>query len=143
MLEHLKSFLTLTKKEVRKSASSDFIAPILRSIKKDVLEIGTSLQNIQRLIDKGFKINFDKIPAEFLKDLIEKTQEFSALVESSGMPNKVKLTELIGKMHDNASKLSGMIAFLVNSNDPDLDMNKINEFFDNIKTELKKISSLV
>lgn len=143
MLEHLKSLLTLNKKEVRKNAGSAFIAPILRSIQKDVMEIEISLNNIQKLIDVGFKIGFDKIPANYLSDLIEKTHEFSALIEASNAQNRIQLTELVAKLNSNATKCSGMITFLVNSNDPDSDMKKINEFFDNVKNDLAAICRLV
>ncbi len=143
MLDKLKDLLTFTKKEVRQNAGSAFIVPVLKSIKKDIDELERSFQHLEHLIDSGFKIGFDKIPSEYLSDLIEKTQEFSALIEASDVADKIKITELLAKLHDNAARCSGMVTFLVNSVNPEQNIEKINTFFENIRTEFIEISKLL
>lgn len=143
MLDKLKSFFVFPKKEAVHDVGLAFIEPVLLSITNDVLAINAAFNDVRHLVDSGFRIGFDKIPSAQLHDLIEKTQEFSAMLEAADVQNKVKLTELLAGVYDNAVRCSAAAAFLVNSTDPDSGLKKVLVFFDNVKNWLEEVGRLL
>ncbi|MBD3361186.1 hypothetical protein GF358_00130 [Candidatus Woesearchaeota archaeon] len=140
MFDKFRSLLALPKKEVRHDVGLAFIAPVLKNIKSDIDKVRISFDNIDKLIGSGFKIGFDKIPAEQLSDLIEKTKEVSAMVEASDTADKVRITELLAEMHDDVVKCSALTAFLVNSDSPDDDFQSAARIFRSIDEKFRQIS---
>lgn len=143
MLDKLKNLFLVFKKEEKHDYGLALAEPSLLSINKDLENIDKSFNNLRKLVDSGFRIGFDKIPSTYLTDLIESIKEFSVMIEASDSANKIKLTGLLAKMHDNAVKCSAMASFVVNSANPDADLEKLLEFFSNVKSEFKEIKVLL
>jgi len=141
MLDKLRN-LFVKKEEVHDSglnlSDSSFF-----SIKEDLNNIENSLDNLKDLAEKGFKINFKSIPSDDLSDLIENIISFSSFVEVSDVKNKVEVSELLAKMHDNAVKCSSMTSFLVGSFNSEEDLKVVLDSFNIVKDSFKKINTLL
>ncbi|MBW2969419.1 hypothetical protein KY314_04900 [Candidatus Woesearchaeota archaeon] len=141
MLDKLRN-LFVKKEEVHDSglalSDSSFF-----SIKDDLNNIENSLDNLKDLAEKGFKVSFKSIPSDDLSDLIENIISFSSFVEVSDVKNKVEVSELLAKMHDNAVKCSSMTSFLVGSFNSEEDLKVVLDSFNIVKDSFKKINTLL
>jgi hypothetical protein len=138
----LKSLFSSIKKEERSDGGYAFAEPVLSSLEGDISKIDSSFSSIKHLVDSGFRIGFDKIPSIELGDLIEKVKEFSAIVEASDVGSRIQITALLARMHDSAVKCSGFSAFLVDSAEPNINLNKLLACFGEVKDSFKEVRAL-